>query len=88
MATIITRPNNAENQQTKATPVEIVTTGSGTIDEGALSIGFLNSGSAAATINGAALPAGAAKNFPYVGKQYMEIAVDATGTTVEICAIY
>lgn len=88
MAAIVIRPNVPNTYPRLATPVEVSTTGSGTIDSGALEIGFYNSGSADATINGVTLPAGASKTYPYVGKQYGEISVDATGTTLKICAIY
>jgi hypothetical protein len=88
MAALITRPNNSENQQTKATPVIANATTDGTIDEGALVVGFINDGAANASVDGIVIESGTSYTLPYVGKQYKELAVVAAGTTLRISAIY
>lgn len=88
MATI-SRPNNEPTPSTRAQPVELVVSDTGTVEAGALSIGFINRhASAACTINGASLAAGESKTYPFVGKQYVAISYVATGSSLAICAIF
>lgn len=64
-------------------------TGSGTVGSGFFVCGFLNTGSAAATVDGESIPAGTSVTLPFVGKPYAEqVAYDATGTTLLIKVIW
>lgn len=64
-------------------------TGSGTVDSGFFECGFLNTGSATASIDGQTVPAGGSVTIPYVGKPYAEpVSYDASGTTVLIKVIW
>ena len=85
----IARPNNQDQQRSQATPVEDVVTDSGTVEKGALTIGFFNNhASADATVNGETLAAGVSKTYPFVGKQYTAITYDASSSSLEIVAIF
>lgn len=67
------------------TPTWTTATGSGTVAAGATSVSFYNSGSAAATVLGGSLPAGATLTLPAVaGCVWGAVAYDATGTTLLI----
>jgi len=68
------------------TPNSVSATGKGSTPAGCKSMSFYNTGTAAAVVNGEALPAGAAISFPSLGQNqtYGAIEYDATGTTLRI----
>lgn len=61
-------------------PVIIETVGAGTITAGAASVAVLNIGAADGLFDGGRVPAGTSLTYPYIGRQYGEIAYNAGGT--------
>lgn len=84
----IVRPDGTPNTQNHRRGE--VAEGPGTVQNGFLAAGFKNTGSIAVIIDDQEFAPGATYNLPQiVGKQYAEdVTYDATGSTLEITAIY
>ncbi len=56
----------------------------GDLPQGFLYASIKNTGATTATVNGVDLPAGEAKDYPFVGKGYQDISYVVNGSTLRI----
>lgn len=95
MAVRITRPNDKPQTQQAFVKEKTITSDTGTVESGFIVAGFLNTGSAAATINvddgdTISIPAGTSKTYADpLGRPFKQgISIDASSTTVVATVIF
>lgn len=95
MAVEITRPNDKPQTQSAFVKEKTISATTGTVESGFIVAGFLNTGSAAATVNVddgdvISIPAGTSKTYvDPLGRPFKQgISIDATGTVVIATVVY